>query len=276
VGYDHYDAQALAKKGVVLTNSPGISADAVADIALHLALSTYRFTTVMEYTLREQKHTVKARQSVAALDISTGQPMSEGYPAKFAYGHEVGAKRATSPKGQNVGIAGFGAIGRATGKRLAALGMNVHYFKRRKLSAEEERELGYPATFHATVESLFKSSNLLMLTIPLTQETRHMVNQDSISLLPDGAKIVNVGRGALIDEDALVMALKSGKLSSVGLDVFEKEPAVHPELLSRLDVTLIPHLGGAEAAAAHDAYVHCMKAITNVLLEDGNGLTPVN
>lgn len=276
MGYDHYNAPALTKRGIVLTNSPGFSTDAVADIALHLALSTYRYTTILERALREQQHTVKARRSVATMDLSTGVAPKEGFSNEFAFGHLVGNKLSTTPKGHIAGIAGFGAIGQATAKRLAAIGMKIHYYRRNKLSPEQEKELGYEVTAHDSMDSLFKVSELLVLTLPLSPETHHMVNEESIKLLPDGAKIVNVGRGALIHEEALVAALKTGKLSSAGIDVFEKEPLVNPELLRREDVTLLPHLGGAESEAAHNAWAHCLDAVEDVLLKGGNGLTPVN
>ncbi|ANB15850.1 glyoxylate reductase [Sugiyamaella lignohabitans] len=257
-----------------------MSANEVSDIALHLALSTYRYTTLYEYTLRTQGDTRTAIRAAATYDIKTGRPLDKidkDHKGEYT-GPALGGYNTTTPQGERVGIAGFGGIGQALAKRLHALGMDVHYFKRHKLSEDEENSdplKGIPLTYHDSFESLAKVSDLLALALPLTDETRHTLNEETIKLLPDRAKVVNVGRGALIHEDALVQALKSGKVASAGLDVFEYEPEVHPELLKRLDVTIFPHIGGRTPSSAARAIENCFQNLKNILVDGGTGLTPV-
>jgi glyoxylate reductase len=276
VGYDHYDTVALKARGIILCNSPGLSADTVADLGLHLALSVYRYTTLFEHTLRTQKHTIQARKAAFAFDHETGIAPTTNLPEPFAYGHIVGSERVQMPHGKRVGIAGFGAIGKALARRLHVLGMKIHYLKRSPVTAEEQKELGFRIVYHESFDSLAKVSDLLVLTLPLSPETTHILNSSTIAFLPSGAKVVNIGRGPLIDQKALLDGLRSGKISSAGLDVYEYEPTIEPELLERWDVTLLPHIGGCSTDAAHASMVNCMDCIEDCLKNGGNGLFPVN
>lgn len=255
VGYNPYDINALSARGIKLFNAPGFPTESVADMALNLAWSTYRYTTAFDFALRTTGHTDTARKAIALFDNKNGVPNFEAAKSHtlFEFGHSVGGKIASDPTGQRVGIAGFGAIGKRIGARLNALGMNVHYLKRTPLDSKEAADLGYNAACHTTFDSLCKVSDLLILSLPASPETKHIVNDNTIKLMPDGVKIVNVGRGELIDDNALLRGLKSGKISAVGLDVFNNEPDVNPELLKRYDVTVLPHIAGSTV----NTYVNC-------------------
>ncbi|ANB11985.1 glyoxylate reductase [Sugiyamaella lignohabitans] len=286
VGVDLYNLDALTKRGIVLANSAGITSDDVADIALHLSLSAYRFTSLFENSLRTHRNTLSARYVVEdQFDKAAGRASSEDVSAKrkMVYGHLVGNYKVDSPKGQVAGIVGFGSIGRAIAKRLAVLGMKIHYLKRSPLTESEIEELGgtgstppFEITRHETFDSLAKVSNLLVLVVPLTSDTRHILNERTIALLPDAARVVNVGRGPLIDQKALIKALESGKLSSAGLDVYEQEPLIEPALAERHDVTLLPHIGSCTDESAQAALENCFVNIKDVVLGSGKARNSVN
>lgn len=193
-----------------------------------------------------------------------------------SFGEKIGDRFISGPRGHSVGIAGLGDIGKEIGKRLNAIGMTVHYTKRVPLTKAEQAELGFKATYHESFESMLPHSELLVLSLPLSAHTHHIVNEKTIAQLPDGARIVNIGRGGLIDTQALIASLKSGKISGVGLDVFEKEPSIEPELLGRWDVILTPHLGSSTYDVAVAAENTCMTNITEYYFGDMTNVTSVN
>lgn len=278
VGYDLFDATALAARNIALCNSPGLAADPVADHVLYQTLALFRYYSVFENLTRAYQHTDMARcvATSSEWDLETGRPILEKKPSAFSFGQRVGDRDVKQPRGHNVGIVGFGAIGKEIGQRLSAIGMNVHYTKTCPLSDTEVSKLGYPVTFHTNVESMFPMSDLLVLACPLNSKTKHMVNKNTIALLPKGAKIINIGRGALIDTRALINALKSGHLTGVALDVFEKEPVTEEELCNRWDVLLTPHIGSSTMETALGAEEICVNNMINELLGDGKSLTKVN
>lgn len=282
VGYDNYDAAGLKSRGIILNNSPGMSAGAVADLALHLTLSVIRFTTLYETALRQSGNTLVARLAAVDYDSSTGTIASPlpSVQKGFAFGHRAGQFSVWSPQGKRAGIAGYGQIGKQTAMRLASLGMEIHTLNRSVPGSTKSPTPSGNGNFdiipHSSFDDLAKHSDVLILCLPATPETKHIVNERTIALLPKGAKIVNVGRGALVDQKALVEGLKSGHISSAGLDVFEHEPIIEPELLTRQDVTLLPHLGGCYAESVDLAMVNCMDSIEDVVLNNGTGNFPVN
>ncbi|KAF5099381.1 hypothetical protein D0Z00_001660 [Geotrichum galactomycetum] len=197
-------------------------------------------------------------------------------PAKFAFGELVAGRFVRNPKGHSVGILGFGAIGKEIGRKLNAIGMNVHYSKRTPLTDEEEKVLGYPATYHKEIKDLFSNSQLLVLACPLNAGTHYVVNEESLKFLPKEARIINIGRGALIDTKAMLAALKSGHLHGVGLDVYEKEPIIEEELCTRWDVVLEPHIGSSTLENVELSEKNCVNNIYNMILGDGKSVTRVN
>ena len=135
----------------------------------------------------------------------------------------------------------MGRIGRAVADRARAFGMKIHYFNRSKLDKNLEKD----ATYHESLKSLLSVSDFFSINCPATKETKHIINQETIKFFPDGAVVSNSARGDMIDDNAMVEALKSGKIYSLGLDVYNGEPNIHPDYLTLPNVFVLPHLGSA-------------------------------
>lgn len=214
-GYDHVDIEAVRRRGLRLTNAPDRLTESTADITLLLMLGAARRAGEGEALMRE-----KGGWS--------------GWHTLFMAGRDV--------HGRRLGIVGMGRIGRAVAKRARAFDMAIHYHNRTRLPPELEAG----AIFHPTVESLLPVSDFLSLNCPLTAETRGLLNAARIALLPDGAIVVNTARGDVVDDAALIAALKSGKLAAAGLDVYKGEPGhIDPQYPKLANTFLLPHLGSA-------------------------------
>lgn len=213
VGTDHIDLAAAKKKGVIIGNTPGVLTDATADIAWLLILGAARRASEGEAEVRNATW-------------SSWRPT-----------HLMG----TQVTGKKLGIVGMGRIGQAVAKRARGFDMEIHYYNRRQLPADQE----YGATYHDSIEGLLPHCDFLSLHCPSTPETRGMVNTDFISKLPDGAIIVNTARGDVVNDQDLIKALKSGKLTAAGLDVFAGEPNIEPAYRDLKNAFLLPHLGSA-------------------------------
>jgi glyoxylate reductase len=215
VGFNHIDIDAARARGIMVTYCPEATTIATADLALLLLLSACRRLSAFERDLRE------------------------GRWGAWTAWKDLG----TDPEGKVLGIVGMGRIGQAVAARARAFGMHIHYHQRRRLDPGHEGD----AVFHPTLESLFRASQVVTLHAPATPETRHMINATSLSWLPDGAVLVNTARGDLVDDDALIAALASGKLAAAGLDVFAGEPDFDKRYLDLGNVTLLPHIGTSTA-----------------------------
>lgn len=213
VGYDHIDVSAAKARGIAVTNTPDVLTDATAEIALLLMLGAARNATSAIATLRSGGWKNWAPTGMLGTELT----------------------------GKRLGILGLGRIGRATAHRARAFGMEIHYHNRRRLGPEDEAG----AVFHTTAESLFGVSDVLSLHCASTPETRRIVNRDTIELLPENAIVVNTARGDIVDDDALIDALASGRLAAAGLDVFSNEPNLDPRYLELSNAFLLPHLGSA-------------------------------
>ncbi len=213
VGVDHCDLAALRAKGIVVTNTPDVLSDATAEIAILLLLGAAR------------------RASEGDNMVRTGQ--WQHWSPSFMVGTQV--------TGKSLGIVGMGRVGQVMAKRARGFDMEVHYYNRNRLSPVLEQG----AIFHENLESLLAVSQFLSLHCPATPETTGFLNAEKIEQLPDGAIVVNTARGALIDEDALITALRSGKLASAGLDVFLTEPGGNPKFADLENVFMLPHIGSA-------------------------------
>lgn len=213
VGTDHCDLEALKAKGIVVTNTPDVLSFATAEIAVLLLLGAARRASEGDRLVREGKW--------------------DSWGASFMVGTQMTHKR--------LGIIGMGRVGRAFAQLLKGFEMEVHYYNRSRLSPELEQG----AIYHDNVEDVLKVSDFLALHCPATPETKGMMNKQKFSLMPKGAVLVNTARGALIDEDALIDALKSGQLAAAGLDVFATEPGGNPEIAKLENVFLLPHIGSA-------------------------------
>ena len=143
--------------------------------------------------------------------------------------------------GRRAGILGMGRIGQAVAMRLRASGVQVHYHNRNRLDVSYEKG----ATYHAAAESLLRVSDFLLLLAPASPELHHFLNRDRIRLLPENAVVVNISRGDMIEDDALIEALTSGRVFAAGLDVFENEPLIDPRYRTLRNVFLTPHIASA-------------------------------
>ncbi|MFD2469585.1 2-hydroxyacid dehydrogenase [Amycolatopsis silviterrae] len=229
VGYDNVQVSALAERGVVVTNTPGVLTDATADLAFGLLLAVSR-------RLGEGERLLRARQ-----------------PWSFHLGFLLGS----GLQGKTLGIVGLGQIGRAVAKRAAAFGMRVVYSGR---SAKPD----FDGEFVAFGE-LLRRSDFVSLHCPLTPETRHLVDADALRAMKPTAYLVNTTRGPVVDESALADALEAGEIAGAALDVFEKEPDVEPRLLDRDDVVLTPHLGSATVETRTAMAVLAARNVVSVL-----------
>ncbi len=242
VGYDNIDVDACRARGVVVTNTPGVLTEATADLTWALVLAASR-------RLGEGERLVRAGGWTG---WRPGQLLGPGLQGKV------------------LGILGMGGIGAAVARRARVSGMEVRYHNRRRRA--DEAEVG--ATW-VERDELVAQSDVLVITAPLTAETRHVIDAAALSAMKPGAVLVNSSRGPVVDEAALVEALRSGHLRAAGLDVYEHEPQVHPGLLELEQVVLAPHLG----SATHETRAAMVQlACDNILavLAGRPPLTPIN
>ncbi|HYF53582.1 MAG TPA: 2-hydroxyacid dehydrogenase [Salinarimonas sp.] len=208
VGYDHVDAAAAGRRGVVVTNTPDVLTDEVADLAVGLLVATVRQLPQADRYLRQ------------------GRWLERPYPLTATL------------RGRRVGIVGFGRIGKAIARRLEAFGLEVSYHGRREQEGVANRYFG-------DLVAMARVVDVLVVVTPGGPETHHLVNAPVLEALgPDGI-LINVARGTVVDEAALVRALRDRVILSAGLDVFEDEPRVPPELVAMDHVVLLPHVGSA-------------------------------
>lgn len=212
VGYNNVDVDAAKQRGIVVTNTPEVLTDATADISILLLLGASR------RAYEGRKH---------------AETQSWNWSTNFLMGKQMSNKK--------LGILGMGRIGRAVAQRARGFGMEIHYHNRSKLSPD--LELG--ATYHDNIKSLFSQSDFLSINCPATAETTNLLNEETINLLPDKAVVANAARGDIIDDAAMIKAMKSGKIFALGLDVYNGEPKINEEYLQLDNLFLLPHLGSS-------------------------------
>ena len=212
VGFNNVDVDVATKKGIVVTNTPEVLTDSTADISILLLLGASR-------RAYEGRKFAEEQSWVWSTNFLLGKQMSN----------------------RKLGILGMGRIGRAVAKRARGFGMEIHYHNRTKLAADLEEG----AIYHDNIKSLFNNSEFLSINCPATKETTNLVNEQSINYLPDGAVVTNAARGDIIDDIAMIKAMKSGKVFALGLDVYNGEPKINPEYLKLNNLFLLPHLGSA-------------------------------
>lgn len=214
VGYDNVDLEAAARRGVLVTNTPGVLDDATADLTLALILTATRRVAEGDRLVR------------------SGRGWSWG----------MGFMLGSSLQGKRLGIVGLGGIGRRVAERARAFGMRIAYHQRRPAPAEVEAALGAE---RLPLERLLAESDVVSLHCPLTPETHHLIGAAELGAMKPSAVLVNAARGPVVDERALVAALREGRIAGAGLDVYEHEPRVEPGLPALENVVLAPHLGSA-------------------------------
>ena len=212
VGFGNIDIQTARKKNIIVTNTPDVLTDATAEIAMLLILGA-------------------ARRASEGLKWARNKNWK--WSADFLIGKQL--------EGSRLGILGMGRIGRAVALRAKAFGMQIHYHNRSRLKTDLEAG----ANYHDSIQSLFSVSDILSINCPATPETTNIINKKTLEFFPEGAIITNSARGDMIDDEAMVKALISGRIFALGLDVYKGEPNIHPGYLNQPNVFILPHLGSA-------------------------------
>ena len=214
-GVDNIDVQAANARGIMVTNTPGVLTDDTADVTMALILAVPR----------------RLHEGIALMEAGK----FDGWAPTWMMGRRLSGKR--------LGIIGMGRIGQAVARRAKAFGLQIHYHNRKKASHVIEDELD--ATYWDSLDQMLSRMDIVSVNCPHTPATFHLLNARRLELMKPEAFIVNTARGEVIDEAALANALRTNKLAGAGLDVFEREPAVNPDLVGLPNVILLPHMGSA-------------------------------
>jgi glyoxylate reductase len=214
VGFNNIDVEAATRLGIGISNTPGVLSDTTADFAFALLMATARRIPEAEQYLRAGKY--------------------KGWGPLLFCGAEI--HQAT------LGLIGAGRIGKLVANRASGFEMKVIYYDVYRMSAEEE------ATYNVTympIDDVLKQADFISIHTPYMPSTHHLISERELSLMKPSAILINTARGPIVDEKALVKALQSGKIAGAGLDVFENEPAVEPELMTMENVVITPHIASA-------------------------------
>ena len=212
VGFGNIDIIAAKKRNIVVTNTPDVLTNATAEIAMLLILGAAR-------RVPEGMEWAKNKKWKWSADFLMGKQLS----------------------GSRLGILGMGRIGRAVARRAKSFGMEIHYHNRSRL----QNDLELDAIYHDSVKSLFSVSDILSINCPATKETKNIINKKTLEFFPEGAIITNSARGDMLDDDAVVEALRKRKIFALGLDVYNGEPNIHQGYIDHPSVFVLPHLGSA-------------------------------
>lgn len=244
VGYDNIVVADCTARNVRATNTPGVLTEATADIAFGLILMATR-------RLGEGERLIRS-----------------GTPWKWGMFFLLGS----SLQGKTLGVVGMGGIGQATARRAKAFGMEVVYQSRSEIDPAIAAELG---ARRVELDELLAISDVVSLHCPYGPNTHHLIGAEQLAAMKPEAYLVNTARGPIVDEAALSQALREGAIAGAGLDVFEKEPAVHPDLLELENVTLVPHLGSS-TVETRTAMAVLASENTLAVLRGEDPVTPVN
>jgi len=243
VGYNNIDVAAARRRGVIVTNTPDVLTETTADFAWTLLMATARRVVEADHYARSGRWTAWKWDLLWGADVH----------------------------GTTLGIVGFGRIGRAVARRALGFNMRVLYHDAVRADAAVERELSATAT---DLETLLREADFVTLHTNLTPETRHLIGERTLRMMRKSAIVVNAARGPIVDEAALAQALREGWIAGAGLDVFEEEPRIHPDLLPLQNVVLAPHIASASRdtriAMATLAVRNCV-----AVLEGKAPITPV-
>jgi len=242
VGFSNIDIDAAKKRNIIVTNTPNVLTAATAEIAILIILGAAR----------------RVNEGIKYARNKNWQ-----WSTDFLIGKELNNAR--------LGILGLGRIGRAVANRARSFGMKIHYHNRVRLTPDLEKD----STYHDNIKSLFSVSDFLSINCTSTEETRYIINKKTLNYFPDGAVIANTARGEIIEDVSMIEALKSGKIYSLGLDVYNGEPNIHPEYINLPNVFVLPHLGSATyktRKAMSDLAINNLKEF----FENGNCKNAVN
>jgi glyoxylate reductase len=235
VGFNNIDIASCRAAGIAVCNTPGVLDETTADLAFALILAASR------------------RLSEAERDLRAGRWS----------GWEVGQYLGVDVHGATLGLVGYGRIGEAVGRRAAGFGMQVLHHAR--------TPTGHPG-YVPDLDTMLAEADVVSLHVPLTDETHHLLDARRVALLKPTAVLVNAARGPVVDEEALARALEEGRLFAAGLDVYEREPQIHPRLLSAPRTVLLPHIGSASVATRTRMARLAASGVVDVLA----GRTPPN
>jgi gluconate 2-dehydrogenase len=242
VGYNNIDVAAATRAGIMVTNTPDVLNETTADFAWALMMATARRITESEHWLRAGQWKKWSVDTLLGADVH----------------------------GSTLGIIGMGRIGQAIARRSMGFNMRVIYYNRSRLSAEQEAYANHAQ--YVSKEELLRTADHVILMLPHSAESHHTIGATELALMKPTATLVNIARGGIVDDVALIAALRDKKIAAAGLDVFENEPALHPDFLSLSNVVLTPHIGSASEptrrAMANCAADNLIAALT--------GATPPN
>jgi glyoxylate reductase len=233
VGYNNIDLAAAKARGVVVTNTPDVLTDATADLAWALLLAVARRVGEGDRLMRTGEWSGWAPTHMLGADVS----------------------------GKTLGIIGMGRIGQAVARRAAGFRMPVLYASRRPCPSPP----GAPSWHHVPMDEVLRQADFISLHVPLTASTRHMISRKELASMKPTSILINTSRGAVVDEAALVEALKNAVISGAGLDVYEEEPLLHQGLAGLPNVVLLPHLGSATLETRVHMGLICLENIAAVL-----------
>ncbi len=245
VGYNNFDLEAMSAAGVLGTNAPDVLTETTADFGFALLMATARRVTESEHFLRAGKWTRWNYQMFSGAEVH----------------------------GSTLGIIGMGRIGQAIARRAAlGFGMQVVYHNRSRLDAALEAEC---RARYVGKEELLKTADHVMLVVPYSAASHHTIGAAELALMKHTATLINIARGGIVDDAALAAALRDQRIAAAGLDVFEGEPRVHPDLLTVPNVVLTPHIASATAGTRR---AMAMLAVDNLIgyLVHGKAVTPLN
>lgn len=242
-GYNEFALDWMTRHGIYFTNTLSAVSEATADLALFLVLATVRATSLAEHQAR-------------------------------CGGWKAGLTPSDDTYGKVLGLVGMGAIGRVVAEKARGFGMRVVYFQRRRVERREEERLG--VGWCGTLGELLRTADIVSIHVPLNEGTRDMISTEQFEGMKEGCYLVNTARGAIVNQDALIAALKSGKVRRTGLDVFEDEPRIDAWFVQeREKVVLQPHMGGLTVSAFAKSERECLENI-RALFEKGVPNSPVN
>jgi glyoxylate reductase len=241
VGYNNVDVAAATRRGVLVTNTPGVLTEATADLTFALLMSVARRVVESDRFLRQGNF--------------------KGWKAGLLLGSDV--------YGQVLGIIGFGRIGQAVARRGLGFNMSILYTDVRRAAPEVEAQLR--ATF-VPLDELLSKADFVTVHVDLNEQTRHLISERELRLMGPDHYLINAARGPIVDEKALVRALKEGWIKGAGLDVYEREPQTEPGLTECWNAVLLPHLGSATVTAR----AAMSETAARNLIEAVEGKTPPN
>ncbi|HOE14380.1 MAG TPA: D-glycerate dehydrogenase [Candidatus Saccharicenans sp.] len=241
VGINNIDLKLARSRGLMVTNTPNILTEPTADLTMALILATTRRIVEADEFCRQ------GRFQGWRIDLFLGQGL----------------------QGKTLGIIGFGQIGQAVARRAQAFGLKIIYYNRHRLSPDREAAL---KAEYRQLDALLSEADIVSIHASLNPDSDHLINRDKLALMKKSAVLINVARGAIVEEKALIEALKTGQLWAAGLDVYEHEPQIEPDLLSLQNVVLLPHIG----SATYETRLQMSLMAVNNLLEALAGKTPAN